>query len=39
MKPMNQLLCAAAVMLMVGTASSYVSAQTATGRALFAYLS
>lgn len=37
MKPMNRLLCAAAVILMVGTAASYVCAQTATGRALFAY--
>jgi hypothetical protein len=37
MKPMNRLLCAAAVILMVGTAASHVCAQTATGRALFAY--
>jgi len=37
MKPMNRLLFAAAVILMVGTAASYVSAQTATGRALFTY--
>jgi hypothetical protein len=37
MKPMNRLLFAAAVILMVGTAASYVCAQTATGRALFAY--
>jgi hypothetical protein len=37
MKPMSRLLCAAAVILMVGTAASYVYAQTATGRALFAY--
>ena len=37
MKPMNRLLFAAAVVLMVGTAASYVCAQTATGRALFAY--
>jgi len=36
MKPMNRLLFAA-VILMVGTAASYVCAQTATGRALFAY--
>jgi hypothetical protein len=37
MKPMNLLLFAAAVILMVGTAASYVCAQTATGRALFTY--
>ena len=37
MKPMNRLLFAAAVILMAGTAASYVCAQTATGRALFAY--
>src|SRR3974377_392429 len=37
MKPMNRLLFAAAVILMVGTAASYVCGQTATGRALFAY--
>ena len=37
MKPVNRLLFAAAVILMVGTAASYVCAQTATGRALFAY--
>ena len=37
MKPMNRLLFAAAVILMVGTAASYVCAQTATGRALFTY--
>ena len=37
MKPTNQLLFAAAVILMVGTAVSSVGAQTATGRALFAY--
>ena len=36
MKPMNRLLFAATVILMVGTAT-YVCAQTATGRALFAY--
>ena len=37
MKPTNQLLCAAALMLMVATPASYAGAQTATGRALFAY--
>ena len=37
MKPMNQLLCAAALMLIVATPASYADAQTATGRALFAY--
>jgi hypothetical protein len=37
MKPMNQLLFSAAVILLVGTAASQVGAQTATGRALFAY--
>ena len=37
MKPMNRLLFAAAVILMVGTAASYVCAQTVSGRALFAY--
>ena len=37
MKPINQLHFAAAVILMVGTAASYAGAQTATGRALFAY--
>ena len=37
MKPMNRLLFAAAVILTVGTAASYVCAQTATGRALFTY--
>jgi len=37
MKPMNRLLFAATVILMVGTAASYASAQTAAGRALFAY--
>ena len=37
MKPVNRLLFAAAVILMVGTAASYVCAQTATGRALFTY--
>ena len=36
MKPMNRLLVAD-VIVMVGTAASYVCAQTATGRALFAY--
>ena len=36
MKPMNRLLVAA-VIVMVGTAASYVCAQTATGRALFTY--
>jgi len=37
MKPMNRLLFAATVILMVGTAASYACAQTAAGRALFAY--
>jgi hypothetical protein len=37
MKPMSRLLFAAAVILMVGTAASHVRAQTAPGRALFAY--
>jgi hypothetical protein len=37
MKPLNRLLFAAAVISMVGTAASYVCAQTATGRALFTY--
>ena len=37
MKLMNQLLCAAALMLIVATPASYAGAQTATGRALFAY--
>lgn len=35
MKSTNQLLCAAALMLIVAT--PYAGAQTATGRALFAY--
>jgi len=34
---MNRLLFAATVILMVGTAASYACAQTAAGRALFAY--
>ena len=37
MKPMNRLLFAATVILMVGTAAYYACAQTAAGRALFAY--
>ena len=37
MKPMNRLLFAATAILMVGTAASYACAQTAAGRALFAY--
>ena len=37
MKRMSRLLCAAAVISMVGTAASYVCAQTSTGRALFSY--
>jgi hypothetical protein len=37
MKPMNRLLFAVAIILMVGTAASYACAQTAAGRALFAY--
>jgi hypothetical protein len=37
MKPTNQLLFAAVIILLVGTAAFYAGAQTATGRALFAY--
>jgi hypothetical protein len=37
MKSTNQLLCAAALMLIVATPAPYAGAQTATGRALFAY--
>jgi hypothetical protein len=37
MKPMSQLHFATVVILMFGTAASYADAQTATGRALFAY--
>jgi hypothetical protein len=37
MKPTNQFLFAAALMLIVATPASYAGAQTATGRALFAY--
>jgi len=37
MKRMSRLLCAAAIISVTGTAVSDVYAQTATGRALFAY--
>ena len=37
MKRMNPLVCSAAIMLMFGTAVSYVHAQYGTGRALLAY--
>src|SRR6476660_9110818 len=37
MKLKNQLLCASALMLILATLASYAVAQTATGRALFAY--
>lgn len=37
MKRMSQLLYGAAIMMMAGTAVSYVYAQSVTGRALFAY--
>jgi hypothetical protein len=37
MKRMSQVLCGAATLLMLGTAISHVCAQTASGRALFAY--
>jgi hypothetical protein len=37
MKRIIELLCGAAVLLMAGTATSHVYAQTASGRALFAY--
>jgi hypothetical protein len=37
MKRIIELLCGAAIFLMVGTVTSHVYAQTASGRALFAY--
>jgi hypothetical protein len=37
MKRLGQLLCGTAIIVIAGTSASYLNAQTATGRALFAY--
>lgn len=37
MKRLGQLLCGTAIIVIVGTSASHLNAQTATGRALFAY--